>query len=434
MQPWVSVFSSLLQGCAANAHTNLAKEFCCSKVKRCVHACRNPTVYRLVTRHAWISSSLMQMKDVSLLICLHAPSILPFNWISSGSCACNLTTMASVGKTELEELEYYADTTPLFLSDIYQGNKKPGIRVDLESEPRQGLPLKVTLLKLYCDVRQCGKHKNSSAIDVWNLVVMDATQAIFKVVLNSGMQDIPHEELHPGSTIIIQEQDYKVILKQKDETVRRGIVFVDNFDWGPAPKHTPTDDDSSAVTPDFCTIYVDTKLIECVAKECRMIFTRALTHKEGFGYLMEMRELDVRQGEFIPDPSVRSAYLRSFRIGGKRLASVLNEPCQCIQDPFHFEECIAYVHPVTGVDVDELFYEVKEKLKGRVTAENFGQLTHSHKRWCLHWHYAINFLHFGGGEAQQLPSCLVAEIRRMYPDDVYTGFKTIAERQASLDI
>jgi hypothetical protein len=67
------------------------------------------------------------------------------------------------------------------------------------------------------------------------------------------------------------------------------------------------------------------------------------------------------------------------------------------------ERCILDVHAVSSVDEEELFHEVKERLKGKIKASLFNELSQSHKRWCLYWYYTITFFHFGGGPAQELP-------------------------------
>jgi hypothetical protein len=69
-------------------------------------------------------------------------------------------------------------------------------------------------------------------------------------------------------------------------------------------------------------------------------------------------------------------------------------------------------HPIEDLDVLELFFEVKEYLKGRVTADSFTDLSPSHKRFCLYWWYAMNMFGFGGGEAQKLPNCLTEAISK----------------------
>jgi hypothetical protein len=62
----------------------------------------------------------------------------------------------------------------------------------------------VTLLELYKKERNYGR--SGSSIVVWNIVVMDASFAVFKVVLNSHIQDVsfPTETGHhqPGVKMI----------------------------------------------------------------------------------------------------------------------------------------------------------------------------------------------------------------------------------------
>ena len=55
------------------------------------------------------------------------------------------------------------------------------------------------------------------------------------------------------------------------------------------------------------------------------------------------------------------------------------------------------------------------------------EMENNHKRFMLYWWWATNvFTIRGAKNRQQLPACIVDEIRRRYPsaDDAYTGYKT----------
>jgi hypothetical protein len=86
--------------------------------------------------------------------------------------------------------------------------------------------------------------------------------------------------------------------------------------------------------------------------------------------------------------------------------------------------------PVASVDTGDIYDQVFEKLNGQVDGDSFSDLAPTHQRWCMYWHYSINFFHFGGSEAQALPLCFVSAVRAAYPDPKgeYTGHLTTQER------
>lgn len=195
--------------------------------------------------------------------------------------------------------------------------------------------LQVSLLSSSCDVRQCGKYKNSTGIDVSNMVVMDQRFGVFKVVLNSGLSaDIPHEELHVGSTIIIV--DWSIIWHtDAEEGWKRGVLFISNFDWGPAPHDTPKINDraNSTVSLDFCKAWVDSKAIEKVKKESVMLFLESFQHDDGFFYWVEMTPRRLCQGKFLPALEDQSVWQRGYQ---KRSADFDEEACPCCKAPHYF--------------------------------------------------------------------------------------------------
>ena len=331
----------------------------------------------------------------------------------------------SLRKTELEQFEYYPDACCFFVMDaVIDQDPRPKVREKTNSEPKTAT-LKVTLLRLTCTVRQYGKHKNSKGVDVWQMVVMDGAYDLFKIIINSrASRDIPHEDLLPGSTILIEPTDYRMIYMQDDDSYQRGLMFIDNFDWEPAPRYDAGDESRSTVTPEFCMLWLDKNAIDEVETKSLLLFTVSWQHEEGFFYWMAMSKTKIRNGAFAKFVPGR---LEDWN-KKKRKNSV---PCDCQEQPYCLEECIATSVPVSSVDCRELFIEVGDKLKGRVAADSFDGLTSSHKRWCLYWYYAVNFLHLSRTDATELPSCFVAEVRKQFPDpdNNYTGFLSRESRQ-----
>jgi hypothetical protein len=258
--------------------------------------------------------------------------------------------------------------------------------------------------------------------------------AISDVVMNSRVQDMPVEHLHVGTTIFIQEEEYSIIRnKAASDGNQRGLLFVTNFDYDPAPEHAlkPENiingDEKSEVTPDFATAWISVQAIKRVKEEAVFLFMDSFQHKEGFFYWMPIGGDRVIARDFLMSPDRQHTWTDCYH---KRRWYEAREPCDCTKDPHFMERCILNVLPVSSLDENELFHEVKERLKGKVKATSFDLLSQSHKRWCLYWYYAVNFFHFGRGPAQELPSCLVEAIRKRYtdPEGKYTGFLAKEER------
>jgi hypothetical protein len=337
----------------------------------------------------------------------------------------------SLRKTDLEEFEYYPDASCYFALDAAVDLEvRPKVRKDADSKPDATAPLKVTLLRLVCTVKQYGSHKGSTAVDVWQMVVMDGSNALFKVVINSReSQDIPHEDLVPGTTIIVQSSDYKFIYMQDNDGLMRAVLFVDTFDFAVAPCADPDNkgDSTSTVTPEFATTWIDRSAVDFVFSKSVVQFMKCFVHEEGFTYWVPIGAREFEDGDFascFPDKQMQW-------ISRKRKSAV-NENCNCVQLPYHFTNCILESIPLSGVDMEEVFHaEVKTRLKGRVHATKFSDLSSSHKRWCFYWYYAVNYFHLGGHDATELPSCFVTAVRNKHPDEEghYKGFLSKERRQ-----
>jgi hypothetical protein len=339
-------------------------------------------------------------------------------------------------RTELMEVSFYTDATPEFLHDVvFTGSDRIKLRLKQHEEPSVYSPLRLVLLEVYQVRRQYGSHKNASPLDVWEMVVMDGAFAMFKIVLNSRIQDVPIEHLHVGTTIFMDEKEFSIIRhKVAKDGNQRGLLFVTNFDYDPAPEHAvkpeniQNGDERSEVTPDFATAWISMDAIKRVKEESVFLFLDSFQHKEeGFFYWMPISGDRVIAGDFLISPDRQRTWTDCYH---KRRWYESREPCKCTLDPHFMERCIVDVHPLESIDEEELFHEVRARLKGRVKASSFEELSPSHKRWCLYWYYAINLLHYGGGDAQPLPACLVDAIRKKHPDPngSYTGFRTKEER------
>ena len=58
--------------------------------------------------------------------------------------------------------------------------------VDKWAPLKKDKTVKVTLSRLSGLIQQYGKHKNSTAADLWQMVVMDGSVGLFKIAIQSG--------------------------------------------------------------------------------------------------------------------------------------------------------------------------------------------------------------------------------------------------------
>jgi hypothetical protein len=137
-----------------------------------------------------------------------------------------------------------------------------------------------------------------------------------------------------------------------------------------------------------------------------------LVDEEGFSYWIALSAQQFQDGKFascLPDQQKKWV--------SQKFQSSVNENCNCVQLPYHFSDCILDSVPLSGVNMEEVFHAgAKGRLKGRVHATKFTELSATHKRWCFYWYYAVNYFHFGGHDATELPSCFVQAVRNQHPD------------------
>ena len=170
---------------------------------------------------------------------------------------------------EFEEVSFYPEATSSFVHDIYVRG------YHLTSLPGMTGEVKFTILAKRKVIRQYQKY---ASVDVYEFVVMDGNLGIFKCILNSGQSgDLQDEsELVPGTTIMLVPEEWKMIqsMNEKDGTLR-AILFLQKFDWSPAPNRGEADD-NSAVTPDFHSMWIDKETVQ----DCRIHHPSSATQRQ----------------------------------------------------------------------------------------------------------------------------------------------------------
>jgi hypothetical protein len=77
----------------------------------------------------------------------------------------------NMDRTELMEVSFYTDATPDFLHDVvFTGSDRIKLQVKQHKEPSVYSPLRLVLLEVYQVCQQYGSHRNSSPLDVWEMV------------------------------------------------------------------------------------------------------------------------------------------------------------------------------------------------------------------------------------------------------------------------
>jgi hypothetical protein len=125
---------------------------------------------------------------------------------------------------------------------VFTGSDKPLLRKDEHSKPSLRSPLRLTVLEVYQKPHKYGNKKNGEPLLVWEIIVMDGSFRMFKVVLNSSIQDIPYDQdlLGVGATLIINQQhEYRIIRnKPTPEGFQQEMMFVTCCDYDAAPETT----------------------------------------------------------------------------------------------------------------------------------------------------------------------------------------------------
>ena len=107
----------------------------------------------------------------------------------------------------ITEYFFYPEATPGVVKDVYlKGGTPDCLKGDL----------KLILLRITPLVRQYGKHKKASGLDMFTFVAMDGSFGVLKLVLSVSLcRDIPHEHMDPGCTLTVKSGEYRVLTKKR---------------------------------------------------------------------------------------------------------------------------------------------------------------------------------------------------------------------------
>ena len=294
------------------------------------------------------------------------------------------------------------------------------------------VPLKVTLLLVKKEVRTFGNARSPAT--VFKLVVMDGSQYIFLIVLNTGLaRQFVGLDLIPGATLTLSKYTWICLAPPniKHGTLSRAYCFVDKINVNDGPGKKWTSDDETAITIEYMSVIIDEEVIDYVVNTSSVVFTYPVSQDKDGEYIIGfMSNGDIKRAIFIACPEMRKKFL--FREKQKRSRELTTSTrddtgqvvCGC--SDFGLMDCVLQSYPIEDLDEDDLFDQIEYRLGERVTATSFGSLKESHQRWAFYWWYAVNIFNVKGSRRKQLPECFVECVRVAFPNKPtvdYTGFK-----------
>ena len=360
----------------------------------------------------------------------------------------------------------------------------PNVMVDGEVVKTGGrTPPQFVVMKV--ERKSVGWGNQKKPINVYQFVLMDGSNTLFKAVTNAGLSMMLQDD-HPcvGSTVVVKNFAW-IWKSSEDKTLFFGIMLIKGLGWNPPPVvkceakcESPVNKKPKIVAPVYfpvspgpdpipesSTTRILAKTVHDVFKDGRIRFTKTMSdNKEEWRYNRVTQyptsKRDLQKGEWIKRPLTRrhwvdfienietdAALLRDLekqaleRQEAKMMAGehvdflakdAVKPECQC-QSKFGLRECVLICLPVEDICKDELLATCKNRLLGRVKTWNFGLLLPNHKRWCLHWYYAVNVYRVKGS-ATPLPDCLVEYVRFIYPnhgETPFCGFMSTEARAAA---
>ena len=383
---------------------------------------------------------------------------------------------------------YYPEACHGFVAQLYAGSDAPTIndssdKASVKKEVMedggaslQGVegamksPSPGDLVLTVLQVRKTNKsyQNRRNAIAVYDLVCMDANHGCVKCRLNSGLSSyLTEDQPVAGSTVIIKSYAVmKMTLEDNPnpelhyELQKRCLLFVKDIQWKASPiqeRQAKYDAEGSPVNfvefDDFKVIHVDEDLLANVMDESVLSLAIEMNTPyeiedgyEGSVKLLQhpsAEQLRLEKPEqfalLMADKYVAAIVhrheddkLAEYQPVAKKAKIIFTEGASCDCARYGYENCVAKILPLEEVDTIDLFRQVKRRLYGRVTAGCWEDLAPGHKRWAFYWSYAVNVFHFRTAEAEPLPSCFEAAVRKAFPspDGKYTGFKGREERQA----
>ncbi len=326
------------------------------------------------------------------------------------------------------KINFFPEASRLFLCDVYRSNDShPVVRTSEPDCRAVGGPPHLIIMSLKEEICHYGFQTVSSTTQFTG-TVFDGTVGTFKVVFNTGLSSVLREDApYRGCTLI--PVDYKFIWLESDaDGTKRAFIFINEFDWKRGPvvqKSLASADDVSEVSLESSIIYIDQAVIDKVEKTNSLVFTDCFQHDEGFFYYAVMNSVKVGRGIFISTYSERKEWLESNKVtvGAKCSAvAIASDLCDCQKPPYGMMHCMTSQQPLGQLNITDVFNQVSDRLQGDVAADSFDELEEHHKRWCMHWHCAVDFFKIHGGR-KALPQCFIEAVRTQYPGphDEYTG-------------
>ena len=338
-------------------------------------------------------------------------------------------------KTDVASPEFIADV-------IVQGkNPKPSVR-DAHLKVVGGDPTFVVMRTRKIQLGYEGGHPtHKSGTSVYNFVLMDGSFVCFSARLNSGLtSQLDGHTLHPGSSITVKDHAFIWMWSEK-VCEYRCVMLIKKFSWEQGPvidheDHPEAVASSSFCCDDFQKDQFDFETMDRVEKRQDIVFLNYKMTDHAGGdptWVWTFMTLsDVKKGYWIRHDETRRLFLgelfRQKRHFEREDSDSDDLVCNCVQH-YDLQKCVLDMCPLSRCCRKDVYDQVFHRLGGNVEGESFDDLKQNHKRWAMHWYYAVNVFGFHGKkrERKQLPTCFVQCVRNYYPDPVgvcYTGFKS----------
>lgn len=337
------------------------------------------------------------------------------------------------------DLYWYTDENPDFIADVLtqEWNPKPTVR-DIKLKLVGGSP-KFTVMRYRKS--ESGFHGGSSgrksAVNVYDMVLMDGARVAFFARVNSGLSHLLDDltTLQPGALITVHDHTFIRLWCEK-LLEWRVVMLIKDFEFRPAPLVDSVLCPEASAASSFAdakwqkSVY-DFNVVDKVEKDKTIeIFNYAQT-SEGWIWTFMSQE-GICQGFWIMHEETRRLWKGVISRKKRRAAQIdaeskLEETCNC-QDKYDLHECVLQAFPLSRCCRKDVYEQVYDWLGGNVDGSCFDELSPNHKRWALYWYYSVNVFGTTGkkGCRKKLPDCFVSYVRSYYPDPVghcFTGYK-----------
>lgn len=366
------------------------------------------------------------------------------------------------------QLDHHGDGSPDLVTDfvLYPHKVHPNVKYWEGGVIRNDLPNlspRLIVLKAKRDKVSFGKDSTKQYC-VYKLHCMDGSETLIRAVTATGMSlFMEHNDIVPGSTILISEYDLLVMNSSGD--TKRMIILIKDMSWRNPPgvnTHVPPGFPVFPVMrkrkepePPVKMFRLAWRALHKVEREAIVVFTVPVLDQPDiyvWNKMMNAEAVDTSfvNGDWIQDPVSRQDWIDEFdpkkylrAVDGadsdddKSTPSCGFSPGDCECRKLHdLAECALVQVPLCDLDFDLLLMQGRDGCSVQSFKDTFDEadswedLPNNCKRWSCYTWYALNIFQLRG-KCEKLPSCVQNDVRRMFPNPHgrrYVGFRSKEER------